>query len=161
MRAIPIYWSVLAILMLLAPTASAKEKAGKAPPDDSLVIGDGYLLRVERNGVRKQFRGNLVKLTDRWIILRRQSVSSASHQIPLLSGIPIVGSIFHTSIPERHDEFLWIPREAATVEKRIQAAKPSEVKAPQGDDPPVKVACAVEAVAVGAGFTEAAMFWML
>lgn len=146
MRATQIYWSFVAVILVLAAAASAKEKLSKAPADNSLVVGDGYFLRVERNGAGKQFRGDLVKLTDRWIVLRRISVSSLRREIPVLSTIPLVGGVFYASIPERHDEFLWIPREAATVEKRIQPAKPLVIKAPEGDEPPTKVACAVELV---------------
>jgi hypothetical protein len=143
MRAISIGGSLVALVLMLGAGALGKDKNASSP-DNSLVVGDGYILHVERHGVAQKFRGDVVKLTDRWIVLRRVTVSRVDRQIPVLATLPVVGAVFHTSIPQRHDEFCWIPRDAATVEKRIHAAKPAEIKPPDGDEPQTKVACRVE-----------------
>src|SRR5438105_2967170 len=110
MRATPIRWFLVAAILLLGSTTLAKEKKRTTPAVSELVVGDGCALRVERHGVRKQFRGELVKITDRWIVLRSSS-AAPNHDA---SKIPLLGSMLHSPPKEHRDEYLWIPREAAT-----------------------------------------------
>jgi hypothetical protein len=144
MRATAFHCSLVALILLFGPALLAKEKAAPAPPTvANLVVGDGYSLRVERHGVRKQFKGELVKMTDRWIVLRSTSIVYVE---PAKSaGLPIVGTMFQVPHKERRDEFLWIPRDAAiAIEKQTHATKPPNVRIPDANSPPTKLACAVD-----------------
>ena len=105
-------------------------------------------MRVERHGVAKQFHGDLVKLTDRWIVLRRISVSASCHEIPVLSTIPLVGgSLFIPRCPSATTNSFGFRATPRPSRSGFNPKKPVVVKGPEGDDPMTKVACAVELVA--------------
>jgi hypothetical protein len=147
MPAIPRTCPFLLILVLALPmVALAKAPRGETV-DPALVVGDAYTIRVERHGTHKEFDGELVKANDRWIVLRHVTGGRRELSIPLISKLPLVGDGFRIRAIAARDEFLWIPREAATVEKHTASADPATAQPAIGDEPTLKVACAVEIAA--------------
>lgn len=140
----------IAVLLLLASATAWAQGAGEAatPANDlGLVLGDGYTIRAEQHGAVQRFTGSLVKLNDRWIVLH--SVSDGRHEFSALSKLPLVGrTMFRKADAGHTDEYLWIPREAAAVEKRTPSAQPPAAAPILGDAPAVRTLCAIE-VAVG------------
>ncbi|HEX3726176.1 MAG TPA: hypothetical protein VHV08_08030 [Pirellulales bacterium] len=141
---------ILCLLAFLPSVALAKKPdANQARMlDTKLNVGDSYTLRAQRHGASQQFQGVLVLVNDRWIVLRYISKEHGVQSVPLLSKLPLVGHHFqHPSTP-RTDEFLWIPREAATVEERLAATEPASAPPSVGTAPTLHTLCAVE-LAVG------------
>jgi hypothetical protein len=120
------------------PAASAK-----AAPRDKLVIGDAYMLEVKRGGVTRTFGGNLLKATDKWIVLRRVAAGRNDYGIPLLSALPKVGTMFRRSYESLVEDDLWIPREAATIESHRQVKSAATTKPVLGSEPPTRSRCGV------------------
>jgi hypothetical protein len=141
MRATSLGW--LLVATIVAPTfAGAKEKTQPTPPAPaSLTVGDGYLVRVERHGARKQFKGELVKVNDRWLVLRATAVIRKNDS----KGITLVSGVFGGSTKEERQEFLWIPRDAVKgIDNLAHASKSSTARIPEGEIPPNKLACVVD-----------------
>jgi hypothetical protein len=106
--------------------------AGTAATDVNLVVGDQYTLNVQRGGTAKTYRGDLIKLTDRWVVLRRTTARRHNPErifwaLPQSLRAPAASHSY--AIVSRSD--LWIPREAATVEShRDRAVGPAEKPLP-------------------------------
>jgi hypothetical protein len=124
--------------------ASAKGRRNDEPIDQTLVVGDSYTIRAERHGAQKDFTGELLKANDRWIVLRHVTKGRRELSLPLVSKIPLLGDGFRIKGVTPRDEFLWIPREAATVAEHTPAAATSNTQPAVGDEPTLKVVCAVE-----------------
>ncbi len=151
MRASRIHgWSVAVILAAVSaalPTRAGGQNLSETAASGSalgLVVGDGYTIRAERHGAVQRFTGNLVKLNDRWLVLRSVAENRREYGVPVLAKIPVLGHAFTKSSVGQSDEFLWIPREAATVEKRTPAASPPPVIPTLAEAPPAQTTCAVE-----------------
>jgi hypothetical protein len=130
--------------ILILPTAVAR--AADAEPDariDHLVVGDGYWIHVERNGVQQDCGGDLAKATDRWIVLRSLSEGRSERGVPVLRKIPYIDRLFKNVGIGRTDNYVWIPREAATIRGRLRAAKPVDFEPPAGDEPGERSPCEV------------------
>ncbi len=152
MLASRVRWCAVTVILALGPAVAGGQsvnRAGAGATDAGLVIGDAYTLRAERQGVQERFTGNLVKFNARWVVLRCISESRSDHNGPVLSMIPFMGRRFRGVSSVRTDEYVWIPREAATVEARNGAAHQANVQPPAGDAPPPHSACAVQLVRAG------------
>jgi hypothetical protein len=133
-------WQVVAVVLLLAPVAMAKGTANHV--DESLVVGDSYTIRVERHGAKRQFQGDLAKVNDRWLVLRHVS-NGRDHGLGPMARLPLVGRWFRGAITQPVDEYVWIPRDAATVESHGTGARvPGGVTL--GEHPAEQVSCTVE-----------------
>jgi hypothetical protein len=141
---------VVASALIAGDLAWAKkpDKSEENTADLTLVIGDSYTVRAARAGASQKLEGELVKITDRWIVLRHTSPGRRERIVPMLSKVPFVGPLFRTRGVSALDEFVWIPRDAVTVEARRQSTKPPTDATTLGDQPAVQVLCAVD-VAVG------------
>lgn len=112
-----------------------------------LVVGDGYTIVAQRNGIRERLMGDLVKANDRWIVLRSVSEGRHEYGVPVLSSVPFVGKRMFRSVGiGRTDELLWIPREAAQITGRTLAADKPAIDTPQGEDPAPQSDCTVQLV---------------
>lgn len=133
-------WQVVAIVLLSAPVALAK---GTTPAvDGSLVVGDSYTIRVERHGAKRQFQGDLAKVNDHWLVLRHVS-SGRDHGMTPMARLPLVGRWFRGAITQPVDEYVWIPRDAATVESH-GTGKGAPGGVPLGEQPAEQVSCTIE-----------------
>jgi hypothetical protein len=137
---------VALVITAAAARASAAEAKKNASSNEPLVVGDGYTIRVERQGVSQRFSGDLVKLNDRWIVLH--CASKRRHDTSLFSKIPFLGHKQRGASVGRIDELLWIPLEASVVEKRTPATTHTNPQPVAGDAPPAHRGCTVQ-MAVG------------
>jgi len=119
-----------------------------SPTDiERLVVGDGYTIVAQRNGIRERLMGDLVKANDRWIVLRSVSEGRHEYGVPVLSSVPFVGKrMFRNVGIGRTDELLWIPREAAQIMGRTLATDKPAIDSPQGGDPALQSDCTVQLV---------------
>ena len=143
------------VVALSALTALAQEARRKVADDEKLsptdierlVVGDGYTIVAQRNGIRERLMGDLVKANERWIVLRSVSEGRHEYGVPVLSSVPFVGKrMFRNVGIGRTDELLWIPREAAQITGRTLATDKPAVDAPQGEDPALQSDCTVQLV---------------
>ena len=133
------------VLMLNAGVAWAKKPDKLAAPvDATLVVGDTYTICSERHGARKQLEGRLVKLNDRWIVLRHVAKARPARGVPVLSAMPGIGQKFRSPAVAAVDEYLWIPRDAAAIEAHGPAEDNPSPPPALGESPALKVSCAVE-----------------
>ena len=145
-------------LALLATTLSIPfapvtvVRGQEASPDDAsaapLVPGDQYTIRVERRGQEATFNGELVRANPQWIVLRCPAEKREASP-SLLDRLPVVGRHFGTTAIGRAEDYLWIPREAATVESREPATQRTPRPSLNGDRPPRQTACRVQLVHAG------------
>jgi len=114
------------ILFLPATTASGQEQAvPPRQPAEELILGDGYVVDVERGSLRRRFEGTLVKANEQWIVLRVVSEGRNEVAVPVVSKAPYFGKrLFQNVGIGRQTEFRWIPREAATIAGHVHAEKP-------------------------------------
>ncbi len=126
------------------PVAGAEHAPDAKPsPHERLIIGDAYTLEVKRGGVTRSFGGNLLKASDKWIVLRRMASGRNDYGVPLLSSIPKVGSMFRRSYESLIEDDLWIPREAATIESHHKVVASTTEKPVVGNEPMVRTRCGV------------------
>jgi hypothetical protein len=140
------HFAIITAVLLLA---AASARAADSEPDariDRLVVGDEYWIRVNRNGVDEDSGGDLVKTTDRWLVVHRLSEGRNERGVPVLSKIPYINRRFINIGIGRTDEYAWIPREAATIRGRLRAAKPVSFDPPPGDEPSMQAECEVSFV---------------
>ena len=142
-------WYVVALVLLLPTMAQGQGARKTGVPDQGLVIGDVYTLRVERQGVHERFKGNLVKLNDRWIVLRHTAEHRTDEKSDSHGLFPFIGRKSNSESANRLDELLWIPRDAASIESHAQATDRAAAFLPTGDAPPEHAACDVQLVHAG------------
>jgi hypothetical protein len=116
---------------------------GKPAPRERLVVGDGYTLEVKRGGVTQSFGGNLLKATEKWIVLRRMATGRNDYGVPLLSALPKFGNYFRRSYESLVEDDLWIPREAATIVSHRHVDTTAAARHIPANEPPPKAHCAV------------------
>ena len=123
------------------PDASAAP-AAKSGPHGRLVVGDAYTLEVKRGSVVRSFGGNLLKASDKWIVLRRIASGRNDYGVPLLSSLPKVGNYFRRSYESLVEDDVWIPREAATIvsHNHVTTSAPTSTL---GDQPTARTRCGV------------------
>jgi hypothetical protein len=135
--------SLIATVILLS---TAVVHAADSEPDtriDHLVVGDGYWIHVERDGVQEECNGNLARATDHWIVLHSLSEGRNERGVPVLSSLPVVGRKFKNVGIGRTDNYIWIPRDAATIRGRLRVANPAVAESLAGDEPRLRAACEV------------------
>jgi hypothetical protein len=146
-----------AVVLLVAAAWAAEPKAATAEPapldtpaaEAELVLGDGYTMEVRRGAVAKPCGGELVKATDKWVVLRSRNISQTCEGIPYLMDLPLIGDWFCRYTDDVLVTDLWIPREAATLRSHTPGAKPAAVKPFVADEPPILAMCRVSAVTGG------------
>jgi hypothetical protein len=117
--------------------------AERSAASPQLTEGDAYTIAVKRGEAKKAFGGNLVKATDRWIVLRRITTGSNESKVPVLSSIPKIGTAFRRTNSGTIEEDLWIPRDAAEIESHIRVANAAKLKPVLGTQPPTRFRCAM------------------
>ena len=127
---------------------NAVDSGEASPRADALVVGYEYVVAAERHGVRQQLSGTLVKVNDRWIVLRCVLESRNETGVPVMSRLPYVNRLFKNVGIGRSDENIWIPRAAATSRTRT-SSQPVVVQPPKGDSPPAQDHCWIESVSQG------------
>ena len=99
----------LILVMLLSRVAMGQEPI---PSDriEELVSGDRYVVEVKRNDVKQRYEGDLLKVTDEWLVLlqRRECVKETG--VPIASKLPYAKCLFTSVGIGRWNEQLWIPR---------------------------------------------------
>jgi len=137
-------------IFLIAIIASPTVVHAAAPEADNsidhLVIGDSYWLRVDWGGVQQDAYGDLMKVTDGWIVVRSLSEGRNEVGVPVASKLPYVGRLFKNVGIGQTNEYTWVPREAATIRGRLRAAKPTSEEPPLGDEPSLHTNCSVSFV---------------
>jgi hypothetical protein len=136
--------AIVAVALLSAAVAHA------AAPDnriDHLVVGDCYWLQVERHGVRQELSGDLVKVTDRWIVLHGLSEGRNEHGVLLPSSIPFINPKFFRNVGiGRANVYTWVPRDGVVIRGRLKATDPPTAEPPRDDEPIQGAACEVKFV---------------
>jgi hypothetical protein len=136
-------------LICLAP-AGAGRAAEPAATDDARgpafawQAGDIYEIRAERRGIGERLRGTLVKVTPRWIVLHVETAQQITDAKTGWGDAPLIGPFFRRKRTEKVEQFVWVPRDAALIEKHQPLAEPEAIPPPPGDDPPRHMACTVE-----------------
>jgi hypothetical protein len=137
---------VLGCLFLLAARPAHGQEAVAVsltePVADDFVPGDSYTIDVQCQGVAKRVRGDFVKATDRWIVLRKISEGRG----PDAPKNPLAGSqaSLRANI-ELQTEIFWIPREIATITDWTHAKNPPPTTEVEDDSPPLNTMCRVVA----------------
>jgi hypothetical protein len=137
---------LIGIISVALCIPAAASRAADPDPDnriDHLVVGDTYWIRVERQDVPQDISGDLVKATDRWIVLARLMEGRSDYGVPVLSSIPHINRLFKNVGIGRVNEYAWIPRDAVTIRGRVHAANPLAVDPPAGDEPSLRADCEV------------------
>ncbi len=143
------HWSLAcqfaAIALLLASPAASGQEAPVArptvPKPPEMVVGDWYSIVVQREGTRHQFEGDFVKANDRWMVLRRISEGRHDVAVPISSKVPFL-KIKKSAIGVQ-TEYLWIPRQAASVVSRTPAEKRVPVGHVIGESPALGAPCQI------------------
>src|SRR5690348_1732613 len=88
----------LAAIVLTATLVSPTTARAAEPNLDNsiahLVVGDSYWLRVDRGGTQQDAYGDLMTVTDRWIVVRSLSEGRNERGVPVLSKIPYLERTF-------------------------------------------------------------------
>jgi hypothetical protein len=137
-----IHFLIAAVFLLSTATVHAEN----AEPDtriDHLVVGDSYWIHVERDGIQQDCGGELAKATDRWIVVHSLSEGRNERGVPVLSKIPYIDRLFKNVGIGRVDNYVWIPRDAATIRGRLRAANPPVAESLAGDEPSLRATCEV------------------
>jgi hypothetical protein len=129
------------ILSISMPSAQPKPAewgtADSTPAAEAqLIVGDLYEMWIQRGDLKKLSQGELVKATDKWVVLRNSAVQLQCEGIPLLMDLPLVGEFFCRYTETTSVSDCWIPREAATLKAFRHGAKPEAPNPTVGDEPP-------------------------
>jgi len=117
----------LVVLCVVVAVVACGQRALADGPDersiDRLVRGDWYTVDVSRDGVCQRFEGDFLKTNDGWIVLRR--ISESRNDVALTASAKVLTKKQGTQ-PQiaQKTEYLWIPREVATIAGRVVAVKP-------------------------------------
>lgn len=137
---------LLAIIVVAILSAAVAHAAAPDDRIDHLVVGDCYWLQVERHDVRQEISGDLLKVTDHWIVLHVLSEGRNEYGVPVLSKIPYINRQFKNVGIGRADVYTWVPRGAVVIRGRLRAASPPAVESPPEDEPNLGAACEVKFV---------------
>jgi hypothetical protein len=137
-------WLTASVLLTSAVNVQGQEnKAAEHELDpNQLVVGDWYDVTIERNGVKAQASGMLLKVTDDWIALGVVRAAANDVGVPILSKVPGRQRLFRRVevISKAYD---WIPRDAAHIDKRQEVTHEEVKKEFQNDVPELKGQCFV------------------
>jgi hypothetical protein len=148
-----------AIVLVVSLLSTALARAADSDADnriDHLVVGDCYRIRFESHDVQQEFNGDFAKVTDRWIVLHTLSEGRNERGVPFLSAIPHINRLFkNVGIGQTH-EYVWIPREAATIHGRLRATDPPAFEPPSEDEPNPGAPCEISFIGADHKITEQA-----
>jgi len=130
---------LLLTMLALVARAQSIEPAKDAGDTPTLVVGDWYVVTIERHDVKQQIDGLLVKATDDWIVLGLVLNESTGVRsgVPYLRDMPIVGGIFGRATRKLSKAYCWIPRDAVHLDKRQTLPENNDFKAKFKNDLPV------------------------
>jgi hypothetical protein len=123
------------ILLTLAATSARGEEPAASTDVEHLELGDRYKVVVRRDNVEQRYSGELVQLTDEWLVLRHVSEGRSEHGVPVLSKIPYANRMFRNVGVGRQTSDCWIPRSAATVVGRFLVNDNSDFERLSADHP--------------------------
>ena len=135
------YWSLVchfAALAFVLTSAAASGQEGAAPKpaarkQPEMIVGDWYAVDVQRKDSRQRLEGDFVKANDRWMVLRRISEGRHDVTVPISSKVPFLKT--KKSAIGVQTEYLWIPRQAATVVSRTPATQRVPLAHALGESP--------------------------
>lgn len=125
--ALAILLSTLAFVSASDGQVMPASATNPAPPISStdiryLQTGDTYRVAVERQGVKKEFEGVLLKANEKWIVLKAAG-PPVERGVPIAAKVPYVNRLFRNVGVGRLEEIRWLPREAVTIHGRSKAGK--------------------------------------
>jgi hypothetical protein len=83
-----------------------------------LELGDIYVVAVRCDGAEARYNGQLVQMTDQWLVLREWSERWGERRVPKVIRVPFATRQFHDVEFDWIVIDRWIPRAAATVAGR-------------------------------------------
>ncbi len=135
--------AIMSVMLLVAPALARAADSDADNRIDYLVVGDWYRIRFERHDVQQEFNGDFAKVTDRWIVLHTLSEGRNERGVPVLSAIPHINRLFkNVGIGQTH-EYVWIPRDGATIRGHLRAANPRSFEPPSEDEPTPGTVCEI------------------
>jgi hypothetical protein len=138
-------WLALLTVALLGRAASSQNAVSPVgplqPQPERVVVGESCTVGVERDGASLRFDGEFVKSSSRWIVLRRISESRHDASVPISSKIPFVTR--KKSEVGTTTEYLWIPRQFASVMSHAPAERQVPLEHPLGEVPTPGARCEV------------------
>ena len=114
------------------------ELAGEPESDQQLHVGDWYEVRVTHHGAVAEAQGQLLKVTDDWVVLGVLQSSASVKVVPVLGQIPLIGGMFRQTEPSLNKGFDWIPRQSITVVKHSELTDPELKDLFKGEEPTMK-----------------------
>jgi hypothetical protein len=114
---------VIVLFAMVAPAHGQESGVADSELMDvrHLELGDGYDIVIRRGGVEKRYSGQLVQMTDEWLVLLARSESRTEFGVPMVSKVPYAGRLFRNVGIGRATALRWLPREGATVVGRSLA----------------------------------------
>lgn len=119
----------------------AAESIGEETQDQQLHVGDWYEVRVTHHGAVAEAQGQLLKVTDDWVVLGVLRSEAATKAVPVLGQMPLIGRMFRQTEPCLSKSYDWIPRQSITIVKHNNQ---SEITDPtlkdlfKGEEPTMK-----------------------
>ncbi|WP_442482644.1 hypothetical protein [Aeoliella sp. SH292] len=147
-RAVRLMCALLILLTFVAIPARSEEPATSTDVRH-LELGDRYQVVVRRDDVEQRYSGELVQLTDEWLVLR---FLSDPHPEPSLLVVSNPSKSIWGDVEERLGCTTyegWIPRSVSTVVGRTLVADKTAFKRVTSDKPDWKSVQRVEFVAEG------------
>jgi hypothetical protein len=105
-------------LVLTVPRAGAEEPTAGSTDVRHLELGDIYVVVVRCDGAKATYNGQLVQMTDQWLVLREWSECWSERRVPKVSRVPFATRHFLDVDVDWIVTDRWIPRAAATVAGR-------------------------------------------
>jgi len=115
----------------------------------SFTVGDKYTLNVTCGGVVQTYDGKVIKVTDRWLVLRDYSTVVSNPLAAGLGKIPLIGDWVRRGSEKPGQVDRWIPREAVKVVSHRKAQNAVTLRTPLGNQPPIDRGGRVELVRDG------------
>ena len=127
--------SALLILVTQVATPARSEEPTASSDVRHLELGDRYEVSVSRDNVEQRYSGQLVQMTDEWLVLRFRSEPHPEPCIPVVSKNPF------SSWGDGEERLgctnyeCWIPRSVATVVGRSLVADKTDVERVTSTEP--------------------------
>jgi hypothetical protein len=122
----------VAILVCAGVLRDPRERPMKLLPPEPLslmgipgldwLVGDQYEVVVTRGGVSQTCRGKLLRIDDRWLVLREYE-TNAFVETSWARSLPVIGPWFYRTVDVMCQGDRWIGREAMTLRARWRGRK--------------------------------------
>jgi hypothetical protein len=137
-------WMTLAGLSAPAAAQVAAPQAAPTAAAEPMIAGDGYLVKVRRGDAEQRLVGDLVKANDRWIVLHTRTLGGEASAPAAPKNALGQGKVIKNAARKTIDELLWIPRDAAVIQRHHPRASRLPSVQIQDDSPPRQNPCTVE-----------------